>query len=338
MDDLRHAALNGHGSFINANDSTQFASGIADALNRIGERRGSASNVLANSTSISTESFVYQATYTAGSWRGELLAYPISSAGLGAPQWRAGEHIALWSSRKIFTTDSSGAASTFPSTTQSTTLGTAATALGLASATALSDYLKGDAIKEKRNGGLLRDRTMRNAADQVVPALLGDIVDSSPFYVADSQTVFVGANDGMLHAIDASNTTANTTNTSGGGTERFTYIPRGVAMDQLAGLADPSYGTNHHQAAPFLRGRAARGVDPGAHAWQELPDRRLGSWRAAACTDSTSPTRLPSPLPMSCGTRPVTPRYDEHGQRDFRTADFQIEHPGRHGSRGGQWS
>src|SRR5690606_31293116 len=31
---------------------------------------------------------------------------------------------------------------------------------------------------------------------------------------------------------------------SGGGTERFTYIPRGVVMSQLAELADPLYGSN----------------------------------------------------------------------------------------------
>ena len=244
VDDLRHAALNGRGSFLNANDSTQFANGITDALSRIGERRGSASNVLANSTSISTESFVYQATYTAGAWRGELLAYPISSAGLGKPQWRAGEHIPAWDSRKIFTTDKTDGASTFPGTAQLAALGTEATALGLPDATAVADYLKGDASREIRNLGVLRDREMRNAADQKIPALMGDIVDSSPFYVADNQTVFVGANDGMLHAIDASNTTADAENTSGGGTERFTYIPRGVAMDELAELADRLYGTN----------------------------------------------------------------------------------------------
>jgi len=245
VDDLRHAALNARGSYVNANDSTQFARGITDALTRIGERRGSASNVLANSTSISTESFIFQATYMAGSWRGELLAYPISSAGLGAPQWRASEHIAAWGSRKIFTVDGT-TGSTFPSSTQLTALGTAATTLNAAlTGTELANYLKGDGSKEKRNtGGYLRDRTMRNAADQVIPALLGDIVDSSPFYVADNQTVFVGANDGMLHAIDASNTTANGTNTTGAATERFAYIPRGVAISQLAELADPLYGTN----------------------------------------------------------------------------------------------
>lgn len=245
VDDLRHAALNSRGSYVSANDPDEFSKGISDALNRIGERKGSASNVLANSTSISTESFVYQATYTAGAWRGELLAYPISSAGLGAPEWRAGEHIAAWGSRKIFTVGPTSGGSVFPNTSQAADLNTAATSLGLGiTGTELVQYLKGDGSKEKRNGGELRDRVMRNSSDQIVPALLGDIVNSSPFYVADVQTIFVGANDGMLHAFDASNTLANPTNTSGGGTERFAYIPRGVAMNQLAELADPLYGTN----------------------------------------------------------------------------------------------
>jgi type IV pilus assembly protein PilY1 len=238
VDDLRHASVNARGSYVNANDSVEFANGIANALNRIGERRGSASNVLANSTSVSTESFVFQATYTAGTWRGELLAYPISGAGLGDPEWRASEHIPAWGSRKIFTAGATGG-TTFPSGTQLAALSAGATALGLPNATALADYLKGDVSQEKP-GGVLRNR--KNADN--VPVLLGDIVDSSPFYVADNQTVFVGANDGMLHAIDASNTDADATNTSGGGTERFAYVPRGVAMNQLAELADPAYGTN----------------------------------------------------------------------------------------------
>ena len=244
VDDLRHAAVNSRGSYVSANDAAEFSKGIADALNRIGERKGSASNVLANSTSISTESFVYQATYTAGAWRGELLAYPISGAGLGQPEWRAGEHIPAWGSRKIFTVGTT-AGDTFPNATQSSALATAATDLALGvNGTELTEYLKGSGAKEKRSGGELRDRVMRSSSDQVIPALLGDIVNSSPFYVADVQTIFVGANDGMLHAIDATNAAANAANTSGGGTERFAYIPRGVAMDQLAELADPLYGTN----------------------------------------------------------------------------------------------
>lgn len=236
VDDLRHAALNSRGAYVNANDADEFSRGIAEALNRIGERRGSASNVLANSTSISTESFIFQATYTAGSWRGELLAYPISNEGLGAPEWRAGEKVPAWGSRKIFTAGTTTGGAAFPNANQTTALGTAATALGV-NGTQLAEYLKGNGAYEQRNGGPLRDRVMRNSSDQLVPALLGDIVNSSPYFVADIQTVFVGANDGMLHAIDA-------TNSSAGGTERFAYIPRGVEMSMLAGLADPLYGTN----------------------------------------------------------------------------------------------
>jgi type IV pilus assembly protein PilY1 len=242
VDDLRHAAFNSRGSFLNANNAKEFADGITDALTRIGERRGSASNVLANSTSISTDSFIYQATYTAGTWHGELLAYPISKAGLTEPKWRAGELIPTYDARNILTANGASGGSTFPNSTQKseldTLVGSTLSAYGLPDGTALANYLKGDATYEERNKGKLRDRTMRYAKDDSVGAArLGDIVDSSPFYVADSQTVFVGANDGMLHAFDA-------TNTSTAGTERFAYIPRGVAMSQLAELADPLYGTN----------------------------------------------------------------------------------------------
>jgi type IV pilus assembly protein PilY1 len=224
VDDLRHAALNGHGSFVNANDSTQFATGIKDALGRISERRGSASNVLANSTSISTESFIYQATYTAGAWRGELLAYPISTDGLSDADWLAGELMAAYDDRKIFTASAVTTGSTFPSTTQATALGTAATSLSATlTGTELANYLKGDDTKEQRKtNGVLRNRAVAGpVANTFLPRPLGDIVDSSPFYVGDNQTVFVGANDGMLHAFDASNSDANAEKTSGGGTERF---------------------------------------------------------------------------------------------------------------------
>jgi type IV pilus assembly protein PilY1 len=237
VDDLRHAALNSRGSYVNANNADEFASGIKDALTRISERRGSASNVLANSTSMSTDTFVYQATYTAGAWRGELLAYPVSGAGLGKADWFASENIPAWDKRTIITAGVSSGGSTFPNSDQAAELTTQADALDLPDAAALADYLKGDSSREKSKGGSLRDRVRKDSDGNEIPALLGDIVNSSPFYVADTQTVFVGANDGMLHAIDASNS-------SNAGTERFTYIPRGVAMDQLAELADPAYATN----------------------------------------------------------------------------------------------
>ncbi len=83
--------------------------------------------------------------------------------------------------------------------------------------------------------------------------VLGDVASSKPAYLRDprkgytlagyadyktnqaarSATVFVGANDGMLHAFDASN-----------GNERWAYVPR-ITMKKLYRQASTTYGTNH---------------------------------------------------------------------------------------------
>src|SRR5690606_6358042 len=70
------------------------------------------------------------------------------------------------------------------------------------------------------NGGTLRNRN----------TLLGDIVGSSPAYVADTGTLYVGANDGMLHAINASS-----------GAEVFAFIPNGINWTDLGSLSRPDY-------------------------------------------------------------------------------------------------
>ncbi|MFO1424968.1 MAG: PilC/PilY family type IV pilus protein [Candidatus Competibacteraceae bacterium] len=51
--------------------------------------------------------------------------------------------------------------------------------------------------------------------------------------------VYVGANDGMLHAFNA-----KTTVVDGGGTELFAYVPYGV-YGNLSRLTDPNYGKSH---------------------------------------------------------------------------------------------
>ena len=104
-------------------------------------------------------------------------------------------------------------------------------------------YLRGDKSNEVGNGGIFRNRSHA----------LGDIVDSQPVYVGapsgpyiDSayftyqQTkasrqpmLYVGANDGMLHAFNASN-----------GIEQFSFIPNGVFAN-LINLTAPLYNQNH---------------------------------------------------------------------------------------------
>ncbi len=103
----------------------------------------------------------------------------------------------------------------------------------VARANALLDYLRGDPDNEQANGGAYRTRASR----------LGAIVHSTPLYVgapgpnasrdfvaahrARVPMVYVGANDGMLHALRADD-----------GSEVFAYVPRAV-LDDLARLSDP---------------------------------------------------------------------------------------------------
>lgn len=100
-------------------------------------------------------------------------------------------------------------------------------------------YLRGDTTREQRNNGAFRSRD----------TLLGDIVNSGPVYVGApkrisfesafntfytdnlnrTKAVYVGANDGMLHAFHGDT-----------GAELFAYVPNAV-MQNLPDLTSPSY-------------------------------------------------------------------------------------------------
>ena len=225
IDDLWHASVNGHGDFVSATNPDRFVNGLLAALTTISERPGSASNVTANSTSFTNDTRVYQASYTSGTWTGELTAYIATSAGVqtATPAWLASEGIPPdHEDREIWTWDASESGGTeFPTSAQVSALDASARAGSAASGQANADYIAGDRSNEAANDGLLRNRT----------SLLGDIVDSSPIYVTDSKALFVGANDGMLHAFDGDT-----------GEELFAYVPGGIDLAALADLSDPRYG------------------------------------------------------------------------------------------------
>jgi type IV pilus assembly protein PilY1 len=214
IDDLLHAAVNSRGDFFSASDPKTFGESLRSILSSISERTASGSNVAANSVALREETRLFQASYVAGRWSGELVSLPVSAANgvSNIPSWRASQGIPSYLTRKnrLFTHPATGTvATTFPSAAQSSSL----TADEVA-------YLQGARDKELQNGGTLRNRE----------SLLGDIVNSSPAYVKESNTLFVGANDGMLHAFDASN-----------GQEVFGYIPKGVASSDLKALTSPNY-------------------------------------------------------------------------------------------------
>ncbi len=108
------------------------------------------------------------------------------------------------------------------------------------------DYLRGQKGKEFSKG--YPDDLFRNR-----DATLGDAIESQPAYIAQPTfkyvdtgydafktanasrggTIYIGANDGMLHAFDESN-----------GIERWAFVPS-MVIPKLWKLADRDYATNH---------------------------------------------------------------------------------------------
>ena len=121
------------------------------------------------------------------------------------------------------------------------------------------NYLRGDSSLRLR----MRVGSYRNRS-----TALGDIVDSNPLYLSNEDygytvlpssegstysayvqgktvnKIYVGANDGMLHAFDAAS-----------GVESWAYVP-GAVFPHLADLTSTSYNSNHEY---FVDGSPASG-------------------------------------------------------------------------------
>lgn len=163
--------------------------------------------VLSNFNLLSNTTKIYRGEYEKGGWSGNLSCYPVSNVGvvgITTPCWGAASAVGAASvvdkqgfadgSRNIATRNATGGAAF--------TLAVNPTALVDA---AHVNFIRGDRSQESP-AGTLRTRL----------SVLGDTIHSRPYYQADATnpTVFYGANDGMLHAINATT-----------GAERWAYIP-----------------------------------------------------------------------------------------------------------------
>ncbi len=164
---------------------------------------------------------------------------------------------------------------------------------------AMIGYIRGQTGKEGSGVGintLFRDR--ENA--------LGDIVNAAPVFVRRAPfrytdtgyaafiastatrvpTVYAGANDGMLHAFDAS------TGQSTSGSERWAYIPTAV-VPNLYKLADEAYSNNHRF---YVDGPLAVGDAYSGSAWATILVGGLGAggkgYYALDVTDPVNPKAL----------------------------------------------
>jgi type IV pilus assembly protein PilY1 len=195
------------------------------ALEGIVERRGSSGNAIANSTVLGTSTFVYQGIFNSSNWSGDLEANLVTDEGLKSNlHWRASDKMPAPAVRNI----------TFWQGTQAGEPGKPFLwgNLGPSQKSLLDDdknilnYLRGDRTLEIQNANNTNRGGFRSRAPTNV---LGDIAHSAPIFVKDTNTVYVGANDGMLHAFDATT-----------GAEVFAHIPSPM-LPRLKDLASPAY-------------------------------------------------------------------------------------------------
>lgn len=253
VDDLWHATLNSRGNLLNAKTPKEISQLLKKVLSEIALSTSSAASVTTNTTRLDTETLVYQAKFNSEGWSGHLLAYSLNMDGsIKELEWDAAEELPTASNREIFTYDNlegTGHEFTWDKLTdeqKELLIATDSESLGQDRL----DYLRGDQSQEQKNGGAFRNRDY----------LLGDIVNSDPLLVRNEDygyqalpeheessysqfksdqadrtpMLYIGANDGMLHAFDATNGQTNS------GREEFAFVPASV-FHKLVNLTDPNY-------------------------------------------------------------------------------------------------
>lgn len=269
IDDLWHTAVNGHGSYFSAKNPQLLQAGLNSILAEIGRATGSGGGVSYNGSGINGTAYAYAPSFDAGTWTGHLRAYAVNSGGVLSTSaiWDAATLLPVdYTTRKIVTWNpTSKAAVQFA--WENLTAGTGSQQAALVSSDVV-DYLKGSSAKELASDGsgtgVFRYRQYK----------LGDIINSAPLLVQSSDsgysvlpaasgggstytsflntkatnngngTLYVGANDGMLHAFDGTS-----------GAEKFAFIPNSV-YPNLKSLSDPNYGHHYFVDGPLAEGDA----------------------------------------------------------------------------------
>ncbi len=247
-------------TYFYASEPRELESKLRTAITAIANDKGSASAVATNSTQLNENSFLYQALFYTKNWTGELKAFKFDEDGnlSNAASLSTSSTMPTSSAgRKLYTYNGS-------STVDFTWSALTATQKDFLKLAAESDYsmaekrlnwLRGDDVDEEPSGA------MRDRGDNQDRNILGDIVNSSPiFYGAydykynllpdtavaaqydeflkkkkarvksGKSMLFVGANDGMLHAFNASTLK-----------EEYAYVPN-MVYSKLLNITKPDYG------------------------------------------------------------------------------------------------
>ncbi len=310
VDDLWHAAINGRGKFVLANDSQDFESALQAFLQSIQEATdlstGSDVGSTINIANSGNKRFVSE--YNSGYWSGDVKAYNISNQGATGtqPVWSANAQMPNNALRNIFAWDpNSSTAIEFKNGVLPAPLRVASLWGGTAPADTLIDFLRGDrsleGISYRCRGNF--GRTSRTPDCQVTinegKGKLGDIVNSTPLYIGKTSVDLTYqylpssiAGGGSYRAHIAGKKSRGTTGVifagandgmlhafdESTGVEKFAFIPNAV-FNKLYKLADRQYGTNSLPHEFFVDGSLSETDAYLSGAWTNM---LLGSTGAGA--------------------------------------------------------
>lgn len=271
IDDLWHAAVDGHGQYFSASDPTEVADGLAKTLGAAAQETGSsAAAATSNLEPVAGDNYAYVASYTTVVWDGNLQAkyIDLSTGGISdadsASIWSARDQLdnkaALGTRLLVTGTGASGQRLlTWGNLTGTEKAYFEPTQISACNPITLCPGATGENLFNFLMGGA---DTTNNGSYRTRSHVLGDIVSSQPVYVKDARfsyydagydayksstearagMVYVGANDGFLHAFSADT-----------GAEVWAYAPTPV-LTKLYKLADPSYTHNYYVDGPLTVG------------------------------------------------------------------------------------
>lgn len=347
IDDLWHAAINSRGKAKSASDITGYADALKSVVQDIQATTRSETGIAVSGRSYSASAHAYVPSYQTGEWSGDVEAVLLSN---GAKVWRASEELPEPDKRNIHTFDDTTSKG-LPLKLDALNLAGMTSLLGVSDAPGLLQYLRGDRSGE---GSTYRKRSTP----------LGDIVNSSPVLVKDlvdsrydflsgstpgrstylsflnakkyrTAQLFVGANDGMLHAFNAGDDQKTM------GAETFAFMPRTV-LGSVKALADPAYTHRYFVDGPLVEVDV---YDTGSTKWRNLV---LGGGGAGAknlfainvpvssLLDGKNPKLLTDEQSAPGATDILWERASDHP--DFAELGFVLQTPKSGILRDGRWA
>lgn len=272
IDDLWHAAINGRGEYVNVQDGTFFLKKIRDMLRSITATRTSGpGGVDVKSQALQNGNAKFVPIFTTQKWIGNLEAVEVDENGNEQGLlWSAVDKLPVPKDRRLFVGNgqTSGARSTafnwnsLPASVQASMLRGAG--IQASAGNDLVSYLRGDRSKE-------RDKTFRERESTIAhivgsnPTYVGAAIDRGYRFLPDNfdgqasgaktyrnyvarkatandrqGTVFIGSNDGILHAFDAKT-----------GVETYGFIPRAV-VSEMARSARKDYSARFLVDGPLI--------------------------------------------------------------------------------------